>query len=162
MWWNGDFHRVADPARHLLDGLLSLGNPVGSPVDKVRVGLYRIKVLLRSWEDVLSAPETSTMQRLKVRQGASDVLAGTGRMPVTDGKPGHQLVSEELVLCMAATSAQACQAPLQPVSCATGPACSQGTRHTTTHIDGFSEAIPGALHRWRMRVSHSQSLPPTK
>ena len=66
VWWNGDFHRVADPLRHLLDGLLSLSNPIGSPVDKVRVGVYRLKTLLRSNEDVLTGPEMSTMQRLKV------------------------------------------------------------------------------------------------
>ena len=46
--------------------MLSLGNPIGSPWDKVRVGIYRLKTLLRSYDQVLSAPEVSTMQRLKV------------------------------------------------------------------------------------------------
>ncbi len=32
---------MADPLRHFADGLASLGNPVGSPVDKVLVGLFR-------------------------------------------------------------------------------------------------------------------------
>lgn len=35
------WHRVADPLRHPVDGLLSLANPVGSPVDKALVGLVR-------------------------------------------------------------------------------------------------------------------------
>lgn len=32
---------MADPLRHFADGLASLGNPVGSPVDKVLVGVFR-------------------------------------------------------------------------------------------------------------------------
>ena len=66
MWWNGDFHRVADPLRHLLDGIGSLGNPIGSPVDKVRVGVFRTRTLLQSFQQTLEEPETTTMQRLKV------------------------------------------------------------------------------------------------
>ena len=61
----GAFHRVADPLRHPLDGVLSLGNPVGSPVDKARVGLLRAKTLTRSVDATLAAPETSTLQRLQ-------------------------------------------------------------------------------------------------
>ena len=63
----GAFHRVADPLRHLLDGVLSLGNPVGSPVDKARVGLLRAKTLTRSVDATLAAPETSTLRRLQAR-----------------------------------------------------------------------------------------------
>lgn len=37
----GGWHRVADPLRHPLDGVMSLGNPVGTPLDKIRVGLLR-------------------------------------------------------------------------------------------------------------------------
>ena len=61
----GAFHRVADPLRHPLDGVLSLGNLVGSPVDKARVGLLRAKTLTRSVDATLAAPETSTLQRLQ-------------------------------------------------------------------------------------------------
>ena len=66
VWWNGDFHRVADPLRHLLDGVASIGNPIGSPVDKVRVGVFRTRTLLQSFQQTLEEPETTTMQRLKV------------------------------------------------------------------------------------------------
>jgi hypothetical protein len=33
--FDGGWHRVADPARHFLDGIASLANPIGSPLDKV-------------------------------------------------------------------------------------------------------------------------------
>jgi len=59
---DGGFHRVADPLRHPLDGVASLGNPVGSPLDKARVGL------LRPVDAILAAPETSTLERLRARR----------------------------------------------------------------------------------------------
>ena len=65
--YDGAFHRVADPLRHLWDGLASLGNPIGSPLDKLNVGIFRLKALLGDTYDLLSRPETTTMQRLRVR-----------------------------------------------------------------------------------------------
>ena len=85
MWWNGGFHRVADPLRHLLDGIASLGNPIGSPVDKVRVGLFRLRTLLQTFEQTLEEPETTTMQRLKVR--CSCCPAASARACRPWGKP---------------------------------------------------------------------------
>ena len=64
--WSGAFHRVADPLRHPLDGLGSLPNPIGTPLDKLRVGLFRVKSLLGSLEDQLRQPEMSIQQRLQV------------------------------------------------------------------------------------------------
>ena len=52
--------------RHLADGLGSLGNPIGSPGDKIKVGLFRLKSLLGSLDDLLAAPETTIYRRLKV------------------------------------------------------------------------------------------------
>ena len=52
--------------RHFADGIGSLGNPIGSPVDKLLVGLFRLRSLLGSLEDLLRQPETTTLQRLKV------------------------------------------------------------------------------------------------
>ena len=62
----GAFHRVADPLRHLWDGLASLANPIGSPLDKINVGLFRLKALLGDTYGILSRPETTTLQRLQV------------------------------------------------------------------------------------------------
>lgn len=52
--------------RHLADGLASLANPIGSPVDKVRVGLFRLKSLGGDTYKALQAPETSTIRQLQV------------------------------------------------------------------------------------------------
>lgn len=64
--WNDGFHRVADPLRHFADGLGSLPNPVGSPLDKVLVGLFRLKSLLKTPDAIFQSPETTTYSRLKV------------------------------------------------------------------------------------------------
>lgn len=37
--FDGGWHRVADPARHFLDGVASLANPIGSPLDKVTAAI---------------------------------------------------------------------------------------------------------------------------
>ncbi|EFN56940.1 hypothetical protein CHLNCDRAFT_143480 [Chlorella variabilis] len=63
--YQGEFHRVADPLRHPADGLASLANPIGSPQDKLLVGLFRLKSLLGSVDELLKAPETSIEQRLQ-------------------------------------------------------------------------------------------------
>lgn len=66
----GNFHVVADPFRHVFDALgsLSPANPIGSPVDKVLVGVKRTLLLLRSVEDILrDADETTIEARLQVR-----------------------------------------------------------------------------------------------
>ena len=58
---------MADPFRHLADGLASLANPVGTPGDKLRVGLLRLRSLLASGEGLLAAEEeTTTLERLRV------------------------------------------------------------------------------------------------
>ena len=66
--WNGGFHRVADPLRHFADALGSLLNPVGSPLDKVLVGLFRLKCLLKTPDAIFQSPETHVYRRLKVGQ----------------------------------------------------------------------------------------------
>ena len=52
--------------RHLADGLASLPNPIGTPVDKLRVGLYRLKALLGSTDGILREPETTILEALRV------------------------------------------------------------------------------------------------
>jgi phytoene dehydrogenase-like protein len=55
VWFGDRFHRVADPFRHPIDGIISLGNPIGSLLDKVRVGMMRMGLLsTRSMPDDLS------------------------------------------------------------------------------------------------------------
>lgn len=71
--WNGGFHRVADPLRHFTDGLASLPNPIGTPVDKIKVGIFRLKSLLGSVDDLFKAPETSILDRLRA-EGFSEAI----------------------------------------------------------------------------------------
>eukprot|EP00879_Flechtneria_rotunda_P024261 GHRR01025712.1.p1 GENE.GHRR01025712.1~~GHRR01025712.1.p1 ORF type:complete len:221 (+),score=28.56 GHRR01025712.1:356-1018(+) len=72
VWFNGSFHTVADPLRHFADGLQSLTNPIGSVMDKINVGLFRLKSLVGPLDAVLAKPETTTLDRLKVREADSD------------------------------------------------------------------------------------------
>ncbi|KAL4854581.1 4-substituted benzoates-glutamate ligase [Chlorella vulgaris] len=60
--------------RHLADGLASLGNPIGSPVDKLLVGLFRLKSLLGSVDDLLRAPETTIEQRLQSEGFSPEII----------------------------------------------------------------------------------------
>lgn len=75
--------RVADPLRHFADGIGSLLNPIGSVADKVNVGLFRLKSLLGSLEDLYSAPEVTTQQRLRVRINDCLCLWDARPAPVT-------------------------------------------------------------------------------
>ena len=65
--YNKQFHKVADPLRHPLDGVQSLFNSMGTVGDKVNVGAFRLKSVLGSLEDLLQRDETTTMDGLKVR-----------------------------------------------------------------------------------------------
>ena len=46
----------------------SLAMQIGSPLDKANVGLFRLKALAGGAYDSLSRPETTTLQRLRVRK----------------------------------------------------------------------------------------------
>jgi phytoene dehydrogenase-like protein len=72
----GRFYRVADPARHLADGLASLFNPIGSVLDKIRVGVFRVKSVLGyiNNDEVLSeGNETTTLVKLRA-EGFSEAI----------------------------------------------------------------------------------------
>lgn len=68
VWYDGKFHIVADPLRHLVDGLLSLTNPIGSVVDKINVGVFRIKSLIGPLDAIFAKPETTILERLRVSE----------------------------------------------------------------------------------------------
>ncbi|KAK4799110.1 hypothetical protein SAY86_024475 [Trapa natans] len=71
VFYDGRFHTVADPVRHFLDSLGSLANPIGSVVDKLRIGLARLQVIGKSDEEILSAAEEPTIDLL-MKLGFSD------------------------------------------------------------------------------------------
>jgi len=61
----GAFHRMTDPWRRPLQGLLSLFTPIGSFLDKARVARLRYRALKGSMEDRFNDPETTTLQALQ-------------------------------------------------------------------------------------------------
>ncbi|KAL0037498.1 hypothetical protein WJX77_000310 [Trebouxia sp. C0004] len=71
--YNNQFHKVADPLRHPLDGVQSLFNSTGTIGDKVNVGAFRIKSELGSLQDLLQRDETTTLERLK-KEGFTDAI----------------------------------------------------------------------------------------
>lgn len=73
IFYNGQFHTVADPLRHFWDAAKSLTNPVGSVVDKLLIGSTRIRVLTKTDEEILSAEEAPTIELLK-KIGFSDSI----------------------------------------------------------------------------------------
>ncbi|KAI5661438.1 hypothetical protein M9H77_20761 [Catharanthus roseus] len=73
VYYDGSFHRVADPLRHFSDSLLSLANPVGTIIDKLLIGLTRIRVLTQSDDQILTAEEVRTIQLLR-ETGFSDAM----------------------------------------------------------------------------------------
>ncbi|PKA51306.1 Polyamine oxidase 3 [Apostasia shenzhenica] len=65
---SGRLHRVADPFRRPLDALSSLLNPIGSPTDKLLVGIHRLRAAVTplSAPTILSSvPETSISHHLR-------------------------------------------------------------------------------------------------
>lgn len=84
IYYDGQFHTVADPLRHFSDSLLSLTNPIGSVVDKLLIALTRARVLSQSDERILTADEVSTIELLK-NIGFSDSMIGRFFRPFFGG-----------------------------------------------------------------------------
>ncbi|KMT03686.1 hypothetical protein BVRB_8g190230 [Beta vulgaris subsp. vulgaris] len=73
VYFNGGFFTVADPARHLMDSVWSLFNPIGSVFDKLLIGLARVRVLIKSDEEIFRSDEVPVMELLK-KSGFSDSI----------------------------------------------------------------------------------------
>lgn len=74
VWYNGTFHRVADPLRHFADGVGSLfNNPIGSIRDKLTVGTLRVRAAVKSVADILTSAETTILSRLR-SEGLSEAM----------------------------------------------------------------------------------------
>ncbi|XP_027347106.1 15-cis-phytoene desaturase, chloroplastic/chromoplastic [Abrus precatorius] len=84
IFYDGQFHTVADPLRHFWDSAKSLTNPIGSLVDKLLIGSTRIRVLTKSDEEILTAEEVPTIDLLK-KLGFSDSIIGKFFRPFFGG-----------------------------------------------------------------------------
>jgi len=65
VWFDGRFHRMADPFRRPVDAIRSILNPIGSIADKLRVAAVRSKACRGAVVEVFSRPETSTLDYLR-------------------------------------------------------------------------------------------------
>ena len=83
---DGAYHRVADPLRHPVDAVRSLSptHPIGSVVDKILVGLVRLRSLIGDCYEQLEAPETTIALRLK-ENGFSDEMVNRFFRPFMSG-----------------------------------------------------------------------------
>ncbi|CAI0375650.1 unnamed protein product [Linum tenue] len=84
IYFDGQFHTVADPLRHFSDALQSLTNPIGSVLDKLLIGSTRLGVLTKSDDQILRADEVPTSELLK-RIGFSDSIVGRFFKPFFGG-----------------------------------------------------------------------------
>jgi phytoene dehydrogenase-like protein len=66
--FRGRFHHVADPWRRPSVALMSLGRPIGSLADKLRLGLMSRRILRGSVEELLARPETTTLEALRAEK----------------------------------------------------------------------------------------------
>ncbi|XP_015887559.3 uncharacterized protein LOC107422607 [Ziziphus jujuba] len=84
VYFDGEFHTVADPLRHFWDSLRSLTNPIGSVIDKLLIASTRIRVLSRSDEEILVSDEVPTIDLLK-SIGFSESIIGRFFRPFFGG-----------------------------------------------------------------------------
>lgn len=77
---------MADPLRHPIDAVKSLSptHPVGTPLDKVLVGVVRLQSLVGDCYDILSAPETTIIARLRAA-GFTDAIVSRFFRPFMSG-----------------------------------------------------------------------------
>jgi phytoene dehydrogenase-like protein len=74
VWTGRRFARVADPFRHPLDAAASLGNGVGTAVDKLRVLSLRRRARAGTLATVFTRPQTSVAARLEDERFSDGML----------------------------------------------------------------------------------------
>lgn len=70
--FDGRFHRIADPFRHLLDAPGTILSPIGTFSDKLRVAKVRAGVANGTLETLFAREEMTTLDALRGRYGFSD------------------------------------------------------------------------------------------
>ncbi|KAJ3673345.1 hypothetical protein LUZ60_006719 [Juncus effusus] len=70
---SNQFYRIADPFRRPFEAVPTLFNPIGSVPDKLLIGLNRLQAASLSDETILSAPESTIYNYLKLN-GFSDSI----------------------------------------------------------------------------------------
>jgi phytoene dehydrogenase-like protein len=70
--FDGRFHRLADPFRHLLDAPGTILSPIGTFSDKLRVATTRNRVTQGTLDDLFAREELTTLDALRERYQFSD------------------------------------------------------------------------------------------
>lgn len=70
----GQFHRVLDPFREPIEAVGTLCNPIGTITDKLNIARLRIDLSLAAVDDILGAPEMSTMDSLRARGFSQSII----------------------------------------------------------------------------------------
>ena len=74
VWFEGKFHKVADPWRHPADAVASLGNSVGTFADKLRVSGLRDSVRQGTVEGLFERPDQTTLASLEARHFSHSMI----------------------------------------------------------------------------------------
>lgn len=82
---DGAFHLVSDPIRRPVDLLPTLISPVGSILDKIRIGIYSILIRFVSLESIYKQKETTTAEYLFDKQGLSSNMIDSFFSPFYQG-----------------------------------------------------------------------------
>jgi phytoene dehydrogenase-like protein len=82
--FEGRFHEVSDPWRRPMAAIGSLGNPIGTLADKLKVATIRQRALQGTVEERFRSPETTTIDALR-RAGLSDVIINRFFRPFLGG-----------------------------------------------------------------------------
>lgn len=69
---DGTDHRLGDPFRHLIDGLQTVFQPIGTLADKIRVGRLRADLVSTDLDELARRPNISTRRALRESYGFSD------------------------------------------------------------------------------------------
>ncbi len=82
--FEGRFHELNDPWRRPMAAIGSLGNPIGTFTDKLKVATIRQRALQGTVEDRFRSPETTTIDALR-QAGLSDVIINRFFRPFLGG-----------------------------------------------------------------------------
>ncbi len=73
---NGTFHQIADPRRNPGSILQTLGAPVGSLLDKARLGQMQFRLHRGQIDEVWKRPETTSLNHLRKKGFSSSIIDG--------------------------------------------------------------------------------------
>lgn len=72
--YDNDFHVVSDPFRRPQDLIPSLISPIGSLIDKIKVGLFSVLIRLKSLDEIFEEVDETTLKHLSITKGISESM----------------------------------------------------------------------------------------